>query len=272
IGGDSLRDFETWKYPEKILTTATLAVCQRKGNDFDIDKKEIENKYNATIREVKIKQSEISSTKIRVDYQFGIDCTDRVPQAVDSYIKKHGLYSNYSEQVAKLKLMLKPSRFKHTYYVILAALKLPSKCERDKIFLSCLLHDCAKNMSAADYSKYGFTPEENMPEGILHAPLGALVAEKKFGIKDNDILDAIRYHTTARPNMTELDMVVYTADKIEESRAYPVSHLYGKTLEETFLNCLLEATDYVSKRLSMKEYYSLTKQAIDFYLDKRRNK
>ncbi|HRX14266.1 MAG TPA: nicotinate (nicotinamide) nucleotide adenylyltransferase [Eubacteriales bacterium] len=272
IGGDSLRDFETWKNPDKIAGLAGIAVCQRKGNDYENDKVDVENRYNAKVVEVKITQSEISSTKIRVDYQFGIDCTDRVPKQVDEYIVNRGLYSYYGDYVEKLRQMLKPSRFKHTYYTTLTGEMLPSKCDKDKVFLACLLHDCAKNMSPSEYAKYGFTPDKNMPEGILHAPLGALVAEKEFGVTDSEILDAIRYHTTARPNMTELDMVVYTADKIEESRPYPVKHLYADTLEETFTNCLLEAAEYVSKRLSMTSYYGLTKQAIDFYLNKRRNK
>jgi nicotinate-nucleotide adenylyltransferase len=46
------------------------------------------------------------------------------------------------------------------------------------------------------------------------------MAREKFGIEDEEILDAITYHTTGRGNMTMLDRIVYLSDKLEPSRTY----------------------------------------------------
>ena len=71
--------------------------------------------------------------------------------------------------------------------------------------------------------------------------LGAKVACMDFGVTDNEILDAITYHTTGRPDMTRLDKIVYVADKTEQTRPYPLEHLLEGTLDEKFVACLKEA-------------------------------
>ena len=59
--------------------------------------------------------------------------------------------------------------------------------------------------------------------------------------RSTDILQAIKYHTTGRPEMTELEKLVYVADKTEQTRPYPLEHLLNGTLDEMFLKCLAEA-------------------------------
>ena len=55
---------------------------------------------------------------------------------------------------------------------------------------------------------------------LTHSFLGAKIAEAEYGITDNDILDAIAYHTTGRPNMSMLEKIVFIADYIEPNREY----------------------------------------------------
>ena len=52
----------------------------------------------------------------------------------------------------------------------------------------------------------------------MHAKLGAFLAEKEYGVSDKEILEAITFHTTGRPNMTMLDKIIYIADYIEPNR------------------------------------------------------
>lgn len=266
IGGDSLRDFSAWNRPDKIAKLARLAVCRRAGADYERDKLNAELNYGASVVEVAIEQSEISSTRLRVDYQFGRDCSDRVPEEVNAYIMEKGLYDEFRPAIEKVKTYLSPKRFEHTYHVVCAGMELPTKADRDKIFLACLLHDVAKEIPTEKYGRYGFVPDADMPKKVIHAPLGARVAETDFGVKDKEILDAIEFHTTARPNMTELDKVVYVADKIEESRPYPTKHLMAPTLGEIFVNCLVDVARVTEKKYGAGRCHPLTREALNFYL------
>jgi predicted HD superfamily hydrolase involved in NAD metabolism len=56
---------------------------------------------------------------------------------------------------------------------------------------------------------------------LWHAPVGAYLVEKEVGIVDSDILNAIRFHTSGRPNMTLLEKIIYVADYIEPGRHFP---------------------------------------------------
>ena len=55
---------------------------------------------------------------------------------------------------------------------------------------------------------------------IIHAFSGAIVAKRDFGA-DDDICSAIRWHTTAKPDMTLLEKIVWISDLTEENRSFP---------------------------------------------------
>ena len=87
-----------------------------------------------------------------------------------------------------------------------------------------LLHDCAKCLPDDEQirimEKAGQPPlqEEYDDHSLLHAKCGAILARDKFGIDDEDILNAIRFHTVGRPNMSLLEKIVYIADFMEPNR------------------------------------------------------
>ena len=90
-----------------------------------------------------------------------------------------------------------------------------------KAALAALIHDNAKCIPYEDVLQVikdnNFQVDENIKSNkkIIHAYLGALLAEKELNIKDEEILNAVRFHTTGRPNMTILEKIVFLADKIE---------------------------------------------------------
>lgn len=96
----------------------------------------------------------------------------------------------------------------------------------DVAYMAGLLHDCAKCMSAKEIEtacrKYNIKLDPDTLEcpPIIHAPVGAVIAENEYDIKNIEILDAIRYHTVAREGMTLLDKIIYLADMTEPSRDY----------------------------------------------------
>ena len=89
--------------------------------------------------------------------------------------------------------------------------------------------------------KLGLDPErygENI--NLAHGKIAAYVMEHKLGITDPDILDAVRYHTTGRAGMSQLEKVVFLADAIEPARDYPlVKTLREKAEEDLDLACML---------------------------------
>jgi len=96
--------------------------------------------------------------------------------------------------------------------------------------------------------------------------LGALVAQKDFGVNDTEILDAIRYHTTARAKMTTLDKIIYVADKTEETRPYPLVDLLRGTLDEKFIKCLIKANEYKDRTHGKESDDPSTIEALKYYL------
>ncbi len=59
---------------------------------------------------------------------------------------------------------------------------------------------------------------EKKQPSLLHAKLGAAFAKEVYGITDEEILSAIRWHTTGKPGMTDLEKIVFIADYIEPGR------------------------------------------------------
>ena len=154
-----------------------------------------------------------------------------------------------------LKQNLSEKRFAHTMGVAECAKSLAEMWGEDcsRAFVAGLVHDCAKEIPFAETVRLlrenGYEPDEDelLAPGILHAPLGAIVAKAEFGIEDAEILDAVRFHTTGRPAMTTLEKIIYIADFTEPGRKYPeadeVRELAKKDLDKAVL---LEA-DFVIK-------------------------
>ncbi len=261
IGGDSLRDFDSWHKPEEILKLCTLAVCSRDGVDTSAEQR----RYGKKVKFVTFQPTDVSSTEIRLRYFFRLDNLPFVTGAVDEFVKANDLYADKRAVVDKLRAYVTdPKRFSHTYHVVKRGLQLAPSHLKEKAFWGCLLHDCAKNLSKDAHANYGFC-QGDIPNAVVHAFLGELVAKQDFGIDDEEILHAIKYHCTARANMSLLDMLVYVADKTEETRPFPVDHLLKGTLEDMFVACLVEANDFCVTAHG-KDMYYLTQQALDFYV------
>lgn len=139
--------------------------------------------------------------------------------------------SHFQSEMEKLRRAmekeLSAGRYTHTLGVAYTAASLAMAHGEDmeKAMTAGLLHDCAKSMHGSELvaicenAHLNVTAvERNNPTALLHAKAGAYLAEHKYGVTDMDILNAIRYHTTGRPNMSRLEKMVYIADYIEPGR------------------------------------------------------
>ena len=271
IGGDSLLGFHKWYLPEEIARLASLAVVCRKRRMPASVARRIEQRFGAEVNFLRMEPTSLSSTELRLRYEFGMDNGEFVPQAVDEYVRDRQLYCKYRAMTDKLRQYLTPQRFEHTFYVVKRGQELAAEEEKDKAFVACLLHDCAKYIPKRRYSEYGYVQPDDMPDSVVHSFLGAKVAERDFGITDDEILDAIAYHTTGRPAMTRLDKIVYVADKTEDSRPYPLSHLKRGDLDRQFVACLKEAYAVCLER-HCDSVCPLSEQTINYYCDQKTDK
>jgi len=131
------------------------------------------------------------------------------------------------EQIKEnLKILLTDHRYIHSLGVVETAVKMAEIFGADakKAETAALLHDCAKQIPHLEQldmcRKYNVELDEVKEKelGLLHAELGAYLAEHEFGITDTEILDAIRYHTLGRENMSILEKILYLSDIIEPNR------------------------------------------------------
>lgn len=133
----------------------------------------------------------------------------------------------------QLKKKLDPMRFEHTLGVTYTCQALAMRYGYDlkKAELAGLLHDCAKHFDDDTMllkclkRRIPVTEGEEREPSLLHAKLGAWYAREKYGVEDEEILNAIECHTTGKPNMTLLDKILYVADYIEPGR-YKAERLY----------------------------------------------
>ena len=129
----------------------------------------------------------------------------------------------------QIKARLSKKRYKHSLGVAEVAKRLSEKEEGDphKAYLTGLLHDYAKPLSndelieIIDQSEWEIDNVERKIPEIIHAPAGAELVKREYGIHDREVLEAIRYHTIGCPKMGLLARIIFAADFIEPNRKYP---------------------------------------------------
>lgn len=268
MGTDMLATFDEWKFPERILKSCTPVLCGREGDGHPTNETadDFRKKFGVSIPIVNYFGKDVSSTEIKTSHMLGLDVSSLIPGGVYGYIVKNGLYApdNIFSFVSS---NLKKSRLEHTEGVILSAALLAKKLHFDtvKAIVAAAVHDCAKYLDAANYPEY--REDKDVPIPVRHQFFGAFIAEKVLGITDGEILDAVRYHTSGRPEMSTLEKIVYVADMTERTRDYPELAYLRKTVEEDFetgfRECLRLAIEFVEK--SGRPVYKLSYEALNYY-------
>lgn len=126
----------------------------------------------------------------------------------------------------KVKEKVNKKRYIHTIGVTYTAAALAMRYDADikKAALAGLLHDNAKCYSDEKMLEKCKKHEikirkiEKQNPYLLHAKLGACYAKCKYGIEDEEILDAITWHTTGKADMSLLEKIIFVADYMEPGR------------------------------------------------------
>lgn len=179
----------------------------------------------------------------------------------------------------KLKKELDEDRYRHTLGVMYtsAALAMRYGADLEKAQVAGLLHDCAKcipndkKLKLCEKHHIPVTRVENNAPFLLHSKLGAYLAKEKYGVADEEILQAIVWHTTGKPDMTLLEEIVFLADYIEPMR-WKAENL-AKIRQMAFVD--LDRAVYMTLRDTLQyletgsgEVDEMTRAACQFYRKK----
>ena len=267
MGSDMLENFPTWKNPKIIAENVEIVLLSRKGSDnlnqSAINK--IKELYNKEVFFLKTEGECVSSSEVRLRAMLGLEFSSLVNNKVENYIIANNLYkgNKFYDYINKT---LPIKRKIHTLGVILTAKSLAKKLNvnEEKVEIASLLHDIAKY---EEVEKYEDILPNNCPRDVAHQFIGEYILKTKLGVTDNDILNAVKYHTTGRGNMSTIEKIVYVADLIEPSRQYKmVSYLrevINRDFESGFKICVKEVLDFLKE--CGGEIYYLTEEAYKFY-------
>lgn len=172
---------------------------------------------------------------------MSIDCINREP--LDDFIKSN----------------LKESRYIHSLGVEEMAVRLAEMhgADTDKAAFAGRYHDLAKNFDNETMDAY--IRKYDLPEYLLgnnalaHSKVAAAILENEFGVDDEDVLNAVRYHTTARKDMSILEETIFVADVVEDNRTYSDLDYYQQLAYRDLDQACLEILEYTIRSLTTKE-------------------
>ena len=180
------------------------------------------------------------------------------------------------EIIRRLEKELKYKRFVHTLFVAGTAASLAMRWGSDpgQAEMAGLLHDCAKSLTLQEMRKLceqegvAISSYEEKSAALLHSKAGSILAKSSYGCTDEEILQAIRSHTTGRPGMSLLEKIIFVADYIEPGRyeapGLPqIRPMAFEDLDRAVLRILSDTLEHLN---AMKaEIDPMTQETYDYY-------
>ncbi len=159
------------------------------------------------------------------------------------------------EIIKSIRKRLNEKRFTHSVNTAKEAVLLADKygADKEKAYIAGLLHDVAKGLSSktlmriAEDNGIEIDEYEKLNPELMHGKAGAAIAKNEYDISDEEILSAIRWHTTGHKNMTLLEKIIYIADIIEPGRDFPQTDMIRQTAYENMDLAVLTALKHVMR-------------------------
>ncbi|MBQ1388453.1 MAG: nicotinate (nicotinamide) nucleotide adenylyltransferase [Clostridia bacterium] len=254
MGEDMFVSLLDWRRPEEIFKLAVICTVARGGGDLT-QLYEMDEKYKALGAQTVIldmKKSDVSSTMIRQAVFNDKSISKYVCEDVERYIYAHYLYMNkaeinYPRFHKVLKSRMGEKRYIHSCNVALEAVRLAELhgADKEKAKLAGLLHDVTKETPHDEQLALMRRLDVPLDELTLlcpklwHAISGAAFVRHIIGIEDDDIFNAIRYHTSGRAGMSVLEKCIFIADFTSAERNYngvaKMRELADKSLDSAIL-------------------------------------
>lgn len=162
-----------------------------------------------------------------------------------------------AEYTEILRGRLTERRFIHSLNVADSARELAEiyGCDPDKAYTAGLIHDCCKDEPAGLQLSYMLGNGAELTEceintaKLYHSICGSVYIQKEFGIDDIEIINAVRYHTTGRANMSVLEKVIFIADFISAERDYNGVEIMREKAKRSLDEAIVEGLSFTIKDL-----------------------
>lgn len=239
IGFDQVDNLDRWHEIEELAEIVEIVAVARPGYPRN---HRLLKKYHIQVLECP--EYSVSSTAVRELSSLDI------PREVLEYILDHELYFTRSVEA-----YMSSDRYRHSVSTSWLSYNIASsnKLDPTPAFIAGYLHDIAKELPLAEQQELmekHYKEYLNYPPFTYHQFLGEYLAKTYFKIKDERVLEAIKWHTSGKANMGLYAKILYAADKIEPTRKYDSSEMIAaikENLEEGFLYVLKENQIYYQK-------------------------
>lgn len=171
---------------------------------------------------------------------------------VSEELRKQEPYRAWYERLSS---DLSEKRLLHSMRVVDEAVELAERFgeDPDKAATAAFLHDCCKKNERRYFEELRRRGEVSddiwVASPVLHARLGEHVARVFYGVKDPDVLAAIRSHTTGEAGMSRLQKIVFLADLIERGRDFPGVDRLREIAKRDLDEAVLASMDHTLKFL-----------------------
>lgn len=254
VGSDMLQSFDTWYRSEDIEKLCTLCAAPRESGGFA--------GRDGAVSLESFEPVEISSTQIREKVRLGEDVRAWVGADVADYIRQKELYTDpWTAYRRLLREKLSDYRLYHSFCVADSARKLAEKYgfDPDRAYTAGLLHDVMKDTDKKQTLVFMGKAGVSLTEAELHNPklwhamAGEAFLRTELHITDEDILRAVRYHTTGRGGMTLPEKILYIADYISADRAYDGVEKMRDLAEKSLESAMMFGLTFTISELCDKE-------------------
>jgi len=271
VGSDMLSDLPNWYQPENVLKLADILCVPRIGRNQNDEQmvRELNARYGARAAILSGRADMISSTEIRDRLEAGESVGGLLPEAVEQACYESGVYfpADVRALQEQCRAALSEKRYRHSVGAMRAAAKLSGLWNQDpgKARIAALLHDCAKCLDIV--TQEVLSGDDVGIPAIYHSFAGAVIAKTEYGVTDEQILRAIRLHTTGDIGMTDFDATIYAADLIEPTRTFSCVEEYRKRVSsgpDEFMRYALRRVAWFIGR-SGDALHPATQRAIEYY-------
>ena len=268
-GSDVVFDIRNWHRPDELLHETGLYLALRPGyggQELYDHIEEVRNRFSARIELFSADLIDISSVQLREKLASGSSADPYIAPEVLRWIRKNALYDpvydfqkdirpetmqKLADYEFRLRSLISSQRLVHSLNTMKECVRLGMHfgASPDRCAIAGLLHDCTKHSKSGIFAVEDLALTNNsyndiigIPAEIEHAYTGSVYAQRYFGIEDEDVLNAIRYHTTSRPDASLIEKILFVADKIEPGRTFhridEIRQITYRCLDDGLLECL----------------------------------
>ncbi|MEG2174301.1 MAG: nicotinate (nicotinamide) nucleotide adenylyltransferase [Oscillospiraceae bacterium] len=257
MGSDMFYTLEQWLCVDEVFRLAGIAAVAREEDEearMDAHCAHL-TALGASAQVIAVKPLVTSSTEIRAGNK-----PDTAPPEVEDYIEQNALYgrsltlhADLDALTSLLRERLSRPRFTHTLNVASECMRLASSHGADNTmaYLAGLLHDLCKEMPDDALLKIMEGSDILLDKTFLqsrrvwHGYAASIYVRDELNLRNAQILDAIRYHSTGRADMSLLERIVYMADLISAERNYPGVEMLRALAHQSLDDAMLKAMQFI---------------------------